>query len=316
MDTAASIADILMDGDEFNVIYHIAPDGDAVGSAYALALALRIAGKKANAVCSDAIPLAYRYLTDQVDVIRLDAPRYVCVDTSTKDRLGDYKGHRIVCAIDHHDTNTTGAEHIYCDPSAACCAQLVYEVVQYMGVPVSRLMAELLMTGLVTDTSCFRSNSTNVDTMRYAYIFASCGADIKDITRRHYLKKTDKRQQIELSLRQSRKSSEDGKVVLYRLPNSEYLRLSITNDDTEGINDICEEDIGAAMGIVVREKYPNKCRVSVRCTGKYNADEFCSRYGGGGHRNAAGARVEGSADEVADMLLTAASEYIKEKDTI
>ncbi|MBQ7991061.1 MAG: DHH family phosphoesterase [Oscillospiraceae bacterium] len=316
MESAAKIADILMDGEEFNVIYHINPDGDAVGSAYALALALRLAGKKANAVCSFPVPQAYRYLTDQVDVMHLNDPEYICVDTSTRDRLGEYGSHRILCAIDHHENNTTQARHLFCDPSASCCAQLVYEVIQELGVPVSRLMAEFLMTGLVTDTSCFRSNSTDKDSMRYAYIFASCGADIKDITRRHYLLKSDKRQAIELRLRESKVRSADGLTAVYTLANSVYEELGITDDDTEGINDVCEENTGTVMGIVIREKVRGRCRISVRCTGRYNADEFCASFGGGGHHNAAGATIEGSAEEVRKLLMSAAEDHIRKKNSL
>ena len=315
MDTAERIADILLDGSEYEIIYHINPDGDAVGSAYALALALRLAGKKAQPVCSSAIPAQYRYLTDEVEKQNITDPEYICVDTSTKARLGEYSGKRILCCIDHHADNTTGARHIFCDKDASACVQLIYEVIQCLGVPVSRLMAELLMTGLVTDTSCFRSNSTDRDTMRYAYIFASCGADIKAITRRHYLVKSPKRMAIEQRLRSSIALSDDSRIAAFMLRHSDYGELDITDDDTEGINDIAEE-AGAVIGIVVREKREGICRISVRASGRYDAHELCSRIGGGGHSNAAGATMEGSAEEVRKAMMQLAQDYLAGKDTL
>lgn len=309
------IADVLYDNDEFEVIFHINPDGDAVGSAFALALALRMTGKKAQPVCTSAIPDNYLFLTDRVDKQVIRHPKYICVDTSTAPRLGEYSDKRILCCIDHHENNTVDASYKYTDPSASSCAEIVYELIQLLGAPVSALMADFLYTGLVTDTSCFRSVSVNTDSLRHAAIFAACGADASGLSRRFFLTKSPKRMAIEGRLRQSMKIF-DGRVAGFVLPNSDYTDLDITDSDVEGINDIAEEPENIKVGIVVREKRKGICRISVRCAKGYRADLICAEAGGGGHANAAGASMDGDPQTVLDKMAKIALNYLDRHDTL
>ena len=310
------IADVLYDNDEFEIIYHINPDGDAIGSAYALALALRLTGKKAMPVCTSAIPDNYLFLTDRVEKQVLRHPHCICVDTSTKERLGEYSDKRILCCIDHHESNTVDASYKYTDPTASSCAQIVYELIQLLGAPVSALMADFLYTGLITDTSCFRSTSVNSDTMRYASVFAACGADVSGLARRFFLIKSPKRLEIEDRLKSSRKYFADGKIAGFVLRNADYTELDITDSDVEGLNDIAEEPHGIKAGIVVREKRKGICRISVRCAKGYRADLICAKAGGGGHANAAGATMEGDPDEVLEKMASLAGEYFTSRETL
>ncbi|MBQ5311151.1 MAG: DHH family phosphoesterase [Oscillospiraceae bacterium] len=310
------IADVIEEGDEYLVVCHVNPDGDAIGSAYALVLALRLTGKRADAAVPGEVPDNYRALTDRVDRQALRHPRYICVDTSTQARLGKYADEHILCCIDHHEKNTVDARYNYVDPTASSCAQIVYELIQILGAPVSQLMADLLYTGLITDTSCFRAVTTNADTMRYASVFAACGADVSGLARKYFLTKSPRRLDIEDRLRRSRRFFADGRIAGFVLKYADYVELGITDSDVEGINDIAEEPQGIKAGIVVREKNKGKCRISVRAVHGCKADEICAAVGGGGHANAAGAAMDGDPDEVLEKIAAIAEECIRRRETL
>ncbi len=312
----ADIADFIEDNDGFAVYFHKNPDGDAVGSAYALVLALKAMKKEAYAVCADEVPEGYRFMTDKVGSVPFRARHGIAVDTSAPYRLGEYENVKMAVVIDHHENNQFEAKYKYVLPESSSCAEIVYSLIREMGVPISSLMADLLYTGIITDTARFCSRSVNRDTFRTAYELSALGADTVSLGRRFTYEKDSKRLAVEKRLLEHMSITHGGLVAVTYLSHGDFEKLSVTPDDTEGINEVIDRIKGVGIGVLVRERIEGKCRISVRTSAKYNADRFCALFGGGGHRYSGGCQTDGSAKEIAEKLSEAAGEFIDKQGSL
>lgn len=277
---------------DYRIFFHEKPDGDAVGSACALALALRSVGKRCSVACSDPIPDIYAPLMARYSDDDVRDPVNISVDSAKLERLGRFSGERITLSIDHHDTNQMFAEHNCVDPEAAACAQIIYQLIIELGADITPLIADFLYTAIVTDTSCFRSRSVRPSTLRTAAELAERGADVVGIARRHYVYKTPARAEIERLICGSFKRTCGDQVLSAVITMADYAKTGITDSDLEGINELVEQFPETKLGIVVRELAPERCRFSVRAREGLDASAICKELGGGGHKTAAGGVME------------------------
>lgn len=300
----------------YQIYYHKSPDGDAVTSAYALALALKSLGIPCEPVCCDPIPPAYRYLTDPHVFEPLEGCTAIAVDSANAKRLGKNSHVKITLCIDHHE-NTMEAEFRYVDPERSSCAELIYELIQEMGVPMTKVLADLLYVGLVTDTRCFRTYSTNVRSLEAAAAMARDGADIVGIARRHELEKDARKIEIEKTIMNHFHYSCAEKVLGTWFSWEDMQRIGVDETELGGLALIVDQISGLDIGILIREKSPGHCSVSVRSYRKdINAVEICSEYGGGGHADRAGFELEGDPAAVLSTAEEAAARYLSAQHTV
>ena len=296
--TRAEMAEKLKHIRQARIYFHKKPDGDAVGAAYGLALGLQAHGIPCELRCSDPVPAAYRWMTDQVPTCALEQPTEIAVDTAAPGRLGRYKDQPIDLCIDHHEGNTIQAAYKYVVPEASSCSELVFWLLRDMGTVITPEIASLRYTGLVTDTSAFRSRSTNAASLQAAAELASCGAPVARLARQYTLYKTPQRMEIERVLTNSFHYTCGGRILGCFFSYPDMVRIHTNDSELEGLNVIVEQVEGVEIGIVVRETAPNHCRVSVRTGSAYDAAAICARLGGGGHAHAAGCELEGKPADV------------------
>ena len=293
------------------IYFHKKPDGDAVGAAYGLALGLQAAGAVCEVLCSDPVPATYRFMADRVPVQRLEQATVIAVDTATPGRLGKYKEERIDLCIDHHENNTIEALFKYVEENASSCSEIIFKLLREMGVEITAEIASLLYTGLVTDTSSFRTLSTNAASLQAAAELAACGAPVAEIARLHCLYKTRQRLEIERVLANSFQYVCAGHILGCYFSHADMTRIGTDDSQLEGLNIIVEQVEGVEIGIVVRETIPGHCRISVRTCPKYNAAEICAVFGGGGHANAAGCELDGMPADVLKQVEEVCARYYK-----
>ena len=155
---------------EFVIISHEHPDGDTLGSAFALAEILKIMGKKRVVKCSDVIPKDFFYMTDSYIADDVTDPFIVTVDVADEKLLGNMVslyGGKVDLCIDHHLSNTYYAKNVFVEDRAAACG-IIYELALELGVEPNKYMRECIYTGISTDTGCFRYQNTTPQTMRIA----------------------------------------------------------------------------------------------------------------------------------------------------
>lgn len=305
----SSMAEHLLTQKEVVIYYHIRPDGDAVGSAYALALALQSVGIKANTACADDVPQVFRYLTEKFKGDVLDRPTAVAVDSTKPGRLGRYKNEPIKFCIDHHEGNSILSEFSYIKEDSSSCAEIILELLLKMNVTIDPLMADFLYTGLITDTSCFRALRTNPASLVAAGKLSELGADVTSIARQNFMSKSPERFELESILCSSLRYTCDKKIVSGVITFNDYQKTGISDLELKDIPTILDQISGVMIGIVIRETKPNHCRISLRTSGVFNAVEICKKFGGGGHSTAAGCDIEGAPEPVREKVIEACASY-------
>ena len=159
------IIENLKSHDDFYILTHQYPDGDTLGSAFALCRALQLQGKRARVLCPDVIAPKYEYLKRGIKPQTDFEPKYIIsVDVADANLLGRLKetyGGIVDMCIDHHSSNTGYAKCSYVDGTKAAAAEIIYEVIKLLGVDFDVDIASCIYTAISTDTGCFRyTNAT------------------------------------------------------------------------------------------------------------------------------------------------------------
>jgi phosphoesterase RecJ-like protein len=304
----ASLADavaLLEAHDEVVLACHVNPDGDALGSMLALGLALRDRGTRVLASWGSrpfAVPSPYRELPGLDLLVPADevpqAPGLlVTFDTGSVDRLGDL-GDRVAAAadvlvIDHHASNTLFGTLNLVDVTAASTASMVVDLLDAMGLPLTRDVAACVYTGLVTDTGSFKYVATTPDVHRLAARLLETGIrhdlisrEIWDTASYGYVKA--------LGLACARSVLEPDEVgglgLVWTAVGVEDLeRYGLVLADVEGVIDVLRTAREAEVAVVVKtDPEDGLLKVSTRSKGRVDVGAVCVSLGGGGHRFAAG----------------------------
>ncbi|MBQ9461931.1 MAG: bifunctional oligoribonuclease/PAP phosphatase NrnA [Clostridia bacterium] len=311
--TLEKAAEMLIEQDNILILMHKSPDGDTIGSGYALCLALRKAGKKAQAICSDPIPSKYGYITDSIDDQSFEPDFIVSTDIAAPQLFGDklsaYTESVDLC-IDHHGSNTRFAKYSYIEPSAAACAQIIAKLIPLMGTEIDAPIADALFTGISTDTGCFKFRNTTAETYRAAAEMIERGARNYMITTLMF--DTKSRQQLELEKRaiETLDYRMDGKIAIITITTEMMAETGAEESDTDYIVSLPRQIEGVMAGVTIKQKGEKLCRISVRASDGVDASEICSLFGGGGHKGAAGCSIEASPAEAKEMMASAIEKVI------
>ena len=211
-------AGLLKEKDNILILTHRNPDGDTLGSGFALLKALRNMGKRARLQNNDPIPKKYEYLYKDVVADEFQPDFVVSVDVAERRLLGDdlgaLYGERVDLAIDHHETSRTFAKETYCESDSASCCELIYLLVEAMGTPITKEIADCIYTGMSTDTGCFRYSNVTPRTHRIAAELIEAGADHSRINVAMFETKSMNNIMLERMCLDSLKSYAEGKIAL------------------------------------------------------------------------------------------------------
>lgn len=304
-------AALLREADDILILTHQYPDGDTLGSGFALCRALLALGKRARVSCADPIPERYDYLL--LDMPEFE-PRFICaVDVADATLLGSLNetyGDRVALTIDHHPSNTGYAANLLLKGEYGAAAMAVFEVIRALGVAVDKEMAAALYTGIATDTGCFKYSNTSPLTHRMAAELIEQGAPADVINRAMFDIKSRQRVELERLALRDMTFHYGGRCAIMTVTNEMVKKSGAGENDMEGLAPIPRQIEGVWVGILLRQKADGCFKVSVR-TGKHaNASEICARMGGGGHACAAGCSLELSHEEAVELLLKTVAEAV------
>ncbi len=303
--TTDEAARLLKQQDNILILTHRSPDGDTLGSAYAVCRALRQMGKRANVICDDVITDKYSYLYDGLDSTDFEPQFILAVDVADLRLLGGLKniyGERVDLCIDHHASNTGYAENLLLEDRAAC-AEIIYELLKVLGTPIDKKIAECIYTGISTDTGCFRYSNVRAHTFETAAALMAAKPDIYSINRVMFEIKRFARLQLEAYLTRTMTFFAEGRIGICTIPSSIRQELSLTEDDVDDISGYARKIEGVELAAMLREQADGTVKISLRSGKVYDAGAICVALGGGGHFSAAGATVRGTPAEAADILL-------------
>lgn len=298
-------AALIKEHNEFVIISHEHPDGDTLGSAFALAEILRIMGKKRVVKCSDIIPKDFYYMTDSYIADDVTDPFIVTVDVADEKLLGNMAslyGGRVDLCIDHHVSNTYYAKNTFVEDRAAACG-IIYELALELGIEPNLYMRECIYTGISTDTGCFRYQNTTPQTLRIAADLMEKGIDSKKINKLMFETKTKSLLHLELLARNTLEYYFDGRCAIITLTQAMYKESGSAEHECYSITALPRQIEGVLVGAVIKEKEDGTFGISVRTEGDIDASEICSKMNGGGHKGAAGASFSCSYEEGKAQLL-------------
>lgn len=316
MITLESAAKTILSKDKILILTHRSPDGDTIGSGYALAMALRKLGKSVKVDCTDPFPEKYSYFTDKLEKLEFDEEFVVSVDIAdTKllgEKLSDYADKIDLC-IDHHGSNTKYAKEYYVEASAAAAAQVIAKLIRLMNVEFDKDIANAIYTGITTDTGCFRYTNVTAETHRIAADMIDCGAESGMINRLMFETKSRSRLEIERRVMDSIQFYLDGRCAIAYATIDMMKESGAVDSDMEGVSSLPRQIEGVMAGITLREKNNGKFKVSVRTTDELDASAICANFGGGGHKAAAGCMITGTLNEAIEQIIEVVRQALEGK---
>lgn len=308
-----------MQRDNITLLCHRRPDGDTVGSAFALYYALRQLGKEVRVLCADPLPEQYRYLygPDYTPSRVLDWPveYVVAVDVASAELLGELEpkyGRMVDLCIDHHPSNTDYAALTCLDGEAAASAELVAAILTAVGLPLTGKIAECIYTGLVTDTGGFRFSNTTANSMRLAADIMESGVDTAAINTRIFESKSKARVLAEARLLSALQFYAESRIAVMPITLAVRAETGVTMEELEDMAGIPRRIEGVLVGVTIKE-YENECRISLRTRDCVNASEIAAAFGGGGHRCAAGCTIRASVEEATRLLIAEIQKHLPEE---
>jgi phosphoesterase RecJ-like protein len=297
---------------------HRGPDGDALASALALAAALRELGREVTVYNPDELPYNFRFLSGADQVVRTVPPdaifdATVATDSGSAERLGpeipgpDRRG--VFINLDHHITTQPFGDVNYVDPHAAAVGVLVYKIIHGLGHKLSRASAECIYASILADTGCFKYSSTDPECLRIAAEMLEAGVDPWEMTMRVYEQQPLARLKLLADVLGTLSVAPGGKLATITITNAMLARTGTHLDLTDGFINYARAIDGVEVAVSLRE--PSQFgevsanpawRVSFRSRGKVNVAAIAQRFGGGGHRNAAGCTMQGDEAQVRAQL--------------
>lgn len=295
----AKTAELLKAADNILILTHRNPDGDTLGSGFALMHALRSIGKRAKVLCCDEIPKKYSYMFGEKQE-DFSAEYTVSVDVADIKLLGnDFSRefeNKIDLCIDHHGSNTEYADNLLLRSCAATC-EIVYDIVNALDVTITQIIANCLYTGISTDTGCFLFSNVTPETHIIAADLIKKGADYVNINKVMFETKSIGYFKLEELALNTVKTYFDGKCAVMSI-TQEMLRESNTDEsDCDGIAGIPRKIDGVLVGVTVRERSDGSYKVSLRSHEPVDSAKICKLMGGGGHARAAGCELSPDAFE-------------------
>jgi phosphoesterase RecJ-like protein len=283
----------------FVVTSHARPDGDAIGSQVAMALALRSLGKDVRLVDADPAPPPMREFpgVELIEVApRLDDPGDAVITMECGDitRPGvDGLAHGFVINIDHHPGNAGFGALNWIDLSAASCGEMVFDLIGALGVALTPAIATHIYLTILTDTGQFHFSHITPRTFDVCRRCVEAGADPTAISRAVYDNNSLGRVRLFGAILNGMQLDPTGRVATLVMDRELAARCGGTYDDTEGLINfpLTVKDVHAV--VFFKENGDDDWRISLRSKGTVNINAVAREFGGGGHLNASGCGTKG-----------------------
>ncbi len=324
--TIERILETIRTKERFVLTTHVNPDGDAVGSELALYYRLKDLGKEACILNATPLPDLYRFLDPEgtrvkeygeQDVRTLEeADALFLLDLSHTDRLGALgralpeKGPVRIC-IDHHPARALSCDIAWVDDRAAATGELLFDLFERDGRRLSVAIAEALYVAIMTDTGCFRYANVTARTHRIAAELIDAGIDPHGIYRRVYESNSWNQSLLFARAIGELQRACNDRVAWMRVTREMFEETGAGEKDTEGLAEFPRSIGEVQIAILFIEQAPDRIRVRFRSRNDTAVDGLARELGGGGHRNASAALLEGiPLDEAVRRVLALARKYV------
>ncbi|MFN2390675.1 MAG: bifunctional oligoribonuclease/PAP phosphatase NrnA [Pyrinomonadaceae bacterium] len=299
----SQVVELIENKQNFAITTHVRPDGDGIGSSLGLCWLLRSLGKNAEVIVRDGIPISYTLLPGaeeirQISQVNGKYDAIFVIECSDINRPG-IKGleNQITVNIDHHATSEHFGTINWIDATASAVGEMIYNLCKAIGGRITKEIAECVYLALVTDTGSFHFSNTTERTLKIASELVKVGVKPARISEAVYNSYPWSRIELMRQVLATVKRDADGKVAWMRQTHAMSENANAVDGDNSGFVNIPLAAKEVEAVVYMRETVPNNYRVSLRSKGGINVARVAEKFGGGGHKNAAGCRVEGDWDE-------------------
>ena len=280
---------------------HIMPDGDSIGSLLALGLSLSNGRDDVILYSEDSVPDRYSFLGGSDKIVSQTLPdikyeRVVILDCSDHLRvrpIWEKIKDAFIINIDHHPTNQLFGRINYVDPSASATGEIVFSLLQEMGISLDIELASAIYVAIATDTGSFKFENTTAKTHRVIAQLLEKGISLREITPRIFDLRARSAVNILTKALASLQYSRNGKVAWMSLTEKEMNESGAKDEHLEGIVNYAHNIEGVDVGLLFREKEDGTVKIGFRSK-NIDVAKLAQTLGGGGHPRAAGCSIEGT----------------------
>ncbi|MBN1504731.1 MAG: bifunctional oligoribonuclease/PAP phosphatase NrnA [Candidatus Eisenbacteria bacterium] len=304
------------------VTSHVDLDGDAVGSELGLSLLLERMGKKPVVVNQDALPCQYDFLPGRHMVRKsveeaagVDAG--VVLDCTSLERTGSVgrfmaESRLPIINIDHHSGNVGFGTVNLIRPEACATATIILDLFRALGQSIGQDVATCLYAALVAETGSFRLSNTSAESLEACALLAREGAKPYEIAAGLFSSKSPQALRLMGDAMSSLEIHLNGTLAVLSLPHSRVEESGVGGEELEGIVNFAMSVRGVGVGVFLRELPGSVVKVSLRSNGTVDVDKVARGFGGGGHTNAAGAKIPGTLDEVKGIVVERIAQAVRD----
>ena len=296
------------------LLTHQSPDGDAIGSVLAFYHYLKSINKSVDMVVLD-IPKIFNFLPSIDRIVDNTDREYdlgIVLDCATKNRIGQKEDLLSKCkntiVIDHHVSNTKYGDFNLIEGSISSCCQVVYYLFKDWNILINKEIGESIITGVLTDTNGFGTNSVTSETFRLAADINDLGINIYNIYDKVLCKKSMSQYRLMCIAMERLEFLCGGKIAFTFISKNDFDLVGAVNGDHEGIVDIGRNIEGVMVSIFLRED--DGWTVSLRSTGDVDVSKIAVTIGGAGHIMAAGGKLNKSFDETKEIIINETKKVI------
>jgi phosphoesterase RecJ-like protein len=309
-----SIIKTIKDSKCIGISFHGNPDGDALGSSLALMQGLRQLNKKIYIISKDTVPPVYKFLpfseevTGNCSTIIQNTDCVIVLDCGNMDRISGSlnlknKSYKLI-NIDHHISNDLYGDYNFVDTNSSAVGEIVYQILQLLGLSISKDIAICLYTSLITDSGSFKYPSTTSVTHAIAGDLINAGIDFSDIHRLIFENNKFERVKLYGKVIESIELHHNGELCYMELTKKMLEDCHIEASDTSDIIAL-GASIASAEVIALLKETDKGIKVSLRSKKKVDVRMVADAFSGGGHIRAAGLSIDKSLDEAKDMIINA-----------
>lgn len=306
------IIEALNEADYIAISCHLDPDGDALGALLALGLGLKKIGKSVGLFCPSRFSRVYHFLRGHELIntsLTFDHKVYdagIVLDCSALNRIGRLQDYfsklPVLLNIDHHDTNDRFGDVVYVDAEACATVEIVYDLLQRLNIEIDYDMALAIYTGIVADTGSFRFPNTNARAFAISSEMIKIGVQPFDVSEYLFGDYRIGRLKLLNHTLDSLEISPNGNVSLMVVTKDMLRETGTAPEDSKGLISYALHIKDIEVAAMVREEGPCFFHVSLRSNGHYDVTTLALRYGGGGHKNAAGFKIQTTLPRLKTLL--------------
>jgi bifunctional oligoribonuclease and PAP phosphatase NrnA len=311
------IIETINKGRSFLITSHIRLDGDALGSELALYLMLSDLGKKAVVYNQDSTPVHYQFLPAAMKIVHEPggSEQYdiaFVLDCSELERVGNQAEKigkiKTLINIDHHISNRGFCELKLIDAQASSTGELLFRLMQSMQVQMTKDICSNLYAAILTDTGGFRYSNTRQEALWVAGKLIENGADPQWISENIYESDPPVKLKLLTKTLETLTLDLEKKVGSLTVTQKALEETGASLEHTDGFVDIPRAVQGIEVSVLYTQLRENYFKLSLRSKGKVNVEKIATKFGGGGHINAAACGIEGDIETIKDKILAAIEE--------